>query len=134
MPLTFSNPTSVAPPAGGYRHVAIVPAGHRMLVLAGQVGNLPDGSFVDGVEAQFAQALRNVLAIVVSEGGTAGNIARITCFVTEPPKDFSAIGAATKATFPDGPPAMSWIYVGGLFRPNVKVEIEAIAAVGEEHV
>jgi enamine deaminase RidA (YjgF/YER057c/UK114 family) len=28
-----------------------------------------------------------------------------------------------------GPPAMSWIYVQELFRPDVKVEIEAIAAV-----
>ena len=28
-----------------------------------------------------------------------------------------------------GPPAMSWLYVAGLFRPDVKVEIEGIAAV-----
>ena len=30
---------------------------------------------------------------------------------------------------PHGPPAMSWIRVVGLFRPEVKVEVEAIAAV-----
>jgi enamine deaminase RidA (YjgF/YER057c/UK114 family) len=31
--------------------------------------------------------------------------------------------------FPDSLPTMSRIYVAGLFRPDVKVEIEAIAAV-----
>jgi enamine deaminase RidA (YjgF/YER057c/UK114 family) len=129
MALAFRNPPGVAPPAAGYRHVAVVPQGQRLLVLAGQVGNRLDGSFVEDLEGQFDQALANVLAIVASEGGTAADIARITCFLVEPPKDFSRIGAALKSVFTAGPPAMSWIYVAGLFRPDVKVEIEAIAAV-----
>ena len=56
-------------------------------------------------------------------------VARVTCFFVEKPTDGPRIGAAIKNAFPDGLPAMSWIYVAGLFRPNVKVEIEAIAAV-----
>ena len=100
-----------------------------MLVIAGQIGNFPDGSFADSVEAQFAQALANVVAIVASEGGTTSDIARITCYLTEAPKEFPRIGATIKAAFADGPPAMTWIYVAGLFRPGIKAEIEAIAAV-----
>ncbi len=103
MALTSSDLPTVAKPAVRYRQV--------------------------GVEAQFAQARNNVLATVAREGGSTRNIARITCFRTEPPQDFGAIGAATKAAFPDGPPPMSWMYVAGLFRPDVKLEIEAIAAV-----
>jgi enamine deaminase RidA (YjgF/YER057c/UK114 family) len=129
MPLKFTNPDTVAPPVAGYRHLAVIPPGRRMLVIAGQIGNFPDGSFADSVEAQFAQALANVVAIVASAAGTAADIARITCYLTETPKDFPRIGATMKAAFPGGPPAMTWIYVAGLFRPGIKAEIEAIAAV-----
>ena len=129
MTLKFVNPQTVAKPAAAYSTLAIVPAGRRLLVLSGQVGNRPDGSFVEGVEAQFEQALANVNAIVASEGGTAADIARVTCFLVEKPTDGPRIGAAIKSAFPDSLPAMSWIYVAGLFRPDVKVEIEAIAAV-----
>ena len=129
MSLKFVNPQTVAKPAAAYSTLAIVPAGHRLLVLSGQVGNRPDGSFVEGLEAQFELALANVKAIVASEGGTASDIARVTCFLVEMPTDGPRIGAAIKQAFPDSLPAMSWIYVAGLFRPDVKVEIEAIAAV-----
>ena len=129
MTLKFVNPPAVAPPAAGYRHLAIVPSGRRLLVLAGQFGNRLDGSVVEDLEGQFEQSLANILGIVASEGGIAADIARITCFLVERPTDGARIGAAMKKTFPDGPPAMSWIYVAGLFRPEAKVEIEAIAAV-----
>jgi 2-iminobutanoate/2-iminopropanoate deaminase len=117
MSLKFVNPQTVAKPAAAYSTLAIVPPGRRLLVLAGQVGNRLDGSFVD------------VNAIVASEGGTAADIARVTCFFVEKPTDGPRIGAAIKNAFPNSLPAMSWIYVAGLFRPDVKVEIEAIAAV-----
>ena len=55
-------------------------------------------------------------------------MARITVsLVVRPERPFAPeIG---KKHFPAGPPTKSWIYVAGLFRPDVKVEIEAIAAV-----
>ena len=81
------------------------------------------------MEAQFEQALANVNAIVASEGGTPADIARVTCFLVEKPADGPRIGAAIKNAFPNSLPPLSWIYVAGLFRPDVKVEIEAIAAV-----
>ena len=129
MSLKFVNPQTVAKPTATYSNLAIVPPGRRLLVLAGQVGNRLDGSFVESLEAQFEQALANVNAIVASEGGTAADIARVTCFLVEKPTDGPRIGAAIKHAFPDSLPAMSWIYVAGLFRADVKVEIEAIAAV-----
>ena len=129
MSLKFVNPQTVAKPVAAYSTLAIVPPGRRLLVLSGQVGNRLDGSIVEGLEPQFEQALANVKAIVASEGGTAADIARVTCFLVEKPSDGPRIGTAIKKAFPDNLPAMSWIYVAGLFRPDVKVEIEAIAAV-----
>ena len=68
MGLRFVDPPNGPPPAASYRHLAVVPAGSRLLVLAGQIGNLPDGTIVEGLEAQYEQALININAIVASEG------------------------------------------------------------------
>ena len=129
MSLRFVDPPNGPPPAASYRHLAVVPAGRRLLVLAGQIGNLSDGTIVEGLEAQFEQALVNINTIVASEGGTSEDIARITVFLVEKPDRLGFAREVGKKHFPAGPPAMSWVYVAGLFRPDVKVEIEAIAAV-----
>ena len=55
-------------------------------------------------------------------------MARITVFLVERPERPFAL-EIDKEHFPAGPPTKSWIYVAGLFRSDVKVEIEAIAAV-----
>ena len=129
MGLEFVNPENAPAPAANYSNLAIVPAGYRLLVIAGQIGNLSDGSIVDGLEAQYEQSISNINAIVASEGGDSTNIARITVFLAEKPSARDMIAAAMKKHFPSGPPAMSWIYVSELFSPEVKIEIEAIAAV-----
>tara|TARA_B100001179_G_scaffold53779_1_gene36682 strand:- start:280 stop:672 length:393 start_codon:yes stop_codon:yes gene_type:complete len=129
MSLKFVDPPNGPPPAASYRHLAVVPAGRRLLVLAGQIGNLSDGTIVEGLEAQYEQALVNINTIVASEGGTSEDIARITVFLVEKPAKLGFAREVGKKHFPAGPPAMSWVYVAGLFRPDVKVEIEAIAAV-----
>lgn len=129
MGLKFIDPPNAPPPAANYRNLAIVPSGHRLLVIAGQIGNFMDGTIVEGLEAQYEQALCNIMAIVASEGGGPDDIARITVFLIEQPSKRELIRQANENTFPGGPPAMSWVYVAGLFRPDIKVEIEAIAAV-----
>ena len=129
MSLRFVNPDNAPPPAGNYTNLAVIPAGFKFLAIAGQIGNLADGTIVDGLEAQYEKAIANINEIVASEGGNSRNIARITVFLTEKPSQGEKITAAMKKYFPAGPPAMSWIYVSELFRPDVKVEIEAIAAV-----
>ena len=83
MGLRFVDPPNGPPPAASYRHLAVVPAGRRLLVLAGQIGNLSDGTIVEGLEAQYEQALVNINTIVASEGGTSEDIARITVFLAE---------------------------------------------------
>jgi len=129
MGLRFVDPPNGPPPAASYRHLAVVPAGRRLLVLAGQIGNLSDGTIVEGLEAQYEQALVNINTIVASEGGTSEDIARITVFLVEKPDRLGFAREVGKKHFPAGPPTMSGSYVAGLFRPDVKVEIEAIAAV-----
>ena len=129
MSLEFVNPTNSPAPAGGYSNLAVIPPDRRLLVIAGQIGNLIDGSIVEGLEAQFDQALANINSIVSSQGGDSSDVARVTVFLVEKPTKGKLIGEALSKNFPGADPAMSWIYVAGLFRPDVLVEIEAIAAV-----
>ena len=71
---------------------------------------------------------RNIIDIVVSEGGQSRDIARISIFLVDKPDD-SRICESNNKYFPSGSPAISWLYVAGLFRLDVKVEIEGIAIV-----
>ncbi len=128
MTLIFKNPKVVPEPAANYRHMAIIPPNKRLLILAGQIGNLQDGSLLGNVEEQYEQALKNIIDIVISEGGKSEDIARVSIFLVDKP-DGTRIRESNNKYFPSGPPAMSWLYVAGLFRPDVKVEIEGIAAV-----
>ena len=129
MSLKFVDPPDGPPPSASYRHLAIVPDGRRLLILSGQIGNLSDGTIVDGLEAQYEQALVNINTIVASEGGTSEDIARVTVFLVDKPDRPGFHREVSKRHFPSGPPAMSRVYVAGLSRPDVKVGIEAIAAV-----
>ena len=108
MGLRFVDPPNGPPPAASYRHMAVVPAGSRLLVLAGQIGNLSDGTIVEGLEAQYEQALININAIVASEGGSSEDVARITVFLVERPERPFAL-EIDKKHFPAGPPTKSWI-------------------------
>ena len=84
---------------------------------------------VEGLEAQYEQTLKNIHALVTSQGGSKHDIARITVFLTEEPSDWSKIKDANEKYLNQPPPAKTWIYVFKLFKPEVKVEKEAIAAV-----
>lgn len=129
MTIEFLNPEEAPAPAASYSNLAILPPGKRILVIAGQIGNLIDGSMVEGLEAQYEQTLKNILALVTSQGGSRHDIARITVFLTEEPSDWSKIKDANEKYLNQPPPAKTWIYVSKLFKPEVKVEIEALAAV-----
>ncbi len=129
MKLELKNPENAPPPAGKYSNLAVVPEGGKLLFIAGQIGNLKSGEILKGLEAQYDQALRNINSIIESEGGTKENLAKMTVFLTDEPTDWNSIGKANEEHLNKPRPAMSWIYVSKLFKPEVKVEIEATAAV-----
>ncbi len=123
---TFANPSTVAPPIANYSHVATVPAGSDLLVLAGQVGNGPDGALAAGVEAQYEQALSNIVAILKSQGATPANLVKLTVYLVDPVDPAHARAIREKAFGSAAPPA-TLVYVVRLARPDIKVEIDAMA-------
>ena len=124
------NPSTVAPPIGAYSHIAVVPPGHRLLFVAGQVGNRPDGTVGKTVEEQAVQALENVRLVLAAEGAKPSDIVKLTVYAAARPADMAIISAKRAELFAEGmPPAITWVYVSGLARPEYLIEVEAIAAV-----
>jgi reactive intermediate/imine deaminase len=124
---------SIAPPfihqTTGYSHA--VRAGNT-LYIAGQVALDPDGNLVGpgDIEAQVAQVWQNLKSVLAYAGGSVDDIVKITVFTTDL-EYRPAIAAAREAVFPNGRyPASTFLVVQSLARPELLVEIEAIAVLG----
>ena len=128
MTITFLSPSNAPKPAANYSNLAIIPAGKKLLSISGQIGNDIEGNIAESLEDQYRLALKNIKLIVESQGGTKNDIAKITVFILDEP-DWNKIKPAGDEFLLSPRPSMSFIYVKGLFRPDIKVEIEALAAV-----
>lgn len=83
-------------------------------------GNIPEG-----IEAQTAQSLANVRAILAEAGLTMANVVKTTVFLADM-DHFAAMNAVYAAAFAEPYPARSAVAVRTLPK-NVLVEIEVIA-------
>lgn len=123
------NPDGLAPPKG-FSHGLAYPAG-RLLFVAGQIGWDANERLVEGgFEAQFGQALDNVLAVVQEAGGEPSHIGRFTIYVTDKHAYLSAakeIGRAYRERMGRHYPAMALVEVADLLETGAMVEIEATA-------
>ena len=119
---TISAPNAPAA-VGPYRHAKL--AGDT-LYTSGQLGLIPaTGELPQGVEAQAAQALDNLKAVLAAAGMGLEDVVKTPVFLADM-NDFAAINAVYAQYFPGEAPARSCVQVaalpkGGLF------EIEAVA-------
>lgn len=128
------NPDGVAPPIGKYSHLAQVPAGHELVIIAGQVGTLPDGALAGpDAESQTRAALANIEKLLDSIGAEPRHLVKLFTMLssTEHLAGFrTALQERFAAWYPDGDwPTNSLIVVAALAAPELAVEIEATAAV-----
>ncbi len=107
----------------------------RMVLTAGVVGWNEQQQFVEKTLAgQFAQTLRNIVAILECDGAYPKNIARLTCYVTSIDEYLASakeIGASWREIMGKHYPAMALVEVVRLVEQDAKVEIEATAVVPE---
>jgi enamine deaminase RidA (YjgF/YER057c/UK114 family) len=105
----------------------------RMIFTAGVVGWDEKEMFPDyHLHGQFAQALRNTLAILAEDGAGPEHIVRMACYVTDRAEYLSSrdeIGAAWREIMGKNYPAMALVEVSGLVEGAAKVEIETTAVV-----
>lgn len=116
-------------PAKGYAN-GIVAEG-RVLFVGGQIGWNAEQIFeARDFIGQMKQALRNIVTVVETAGGTVADIARLTWYVTDKSEylaNQAAVGAAYREIMGYHFPAMTMVVVAGLVEDDAKVEIEATA-------
>lgn len=110
-----------------------ISASGRLIVTAGVVGWDEQERFVsDTLPGQFAQVLRNIVAILAQDGAGPEHIVRMTAYVTDMDayrSSLTDIGAAWKQSIGRNYPAMALVAVTSLVEPQALVEIEATAVV-----
>lgn len=127
MPISLSNPDGVHTPGSRYSHAALEEGTTRRLLVSGQVGLTPDGHLDHDAEAQIAQALANLGAILSAHGMGPRNVAKVTVFLTD--RDLVPLWRELRDAFFDGhAPASTLLLVAGLANPRFLVEVEAEAA------
>ena len=112
-----------------------ISASGRMIFTGGVVGWDETESFASHrLHDQFAQVLRNTLAILAEDGAAPEHIVRMTCYVVDRAdylRSRDEIGAAWKSIIGPHYPAMALVEVNALVESAALVEIETTAVVPE---
>jgi enamine deaminase RidA (YjgF/YER057c/UK114 family) len=126
--ITLSNPPGAPTPASRYSQAALIEGTARRLVISGQIGVTPEGEVLEDGDAQAAQALANLGAILAAHGMGPRDVVKVTVFLT----DRALLGpwrARRDAFFAGHAPTSTLLFVAGLADPRFLVEVEAEAAV-----
>lgn len=127
----FINPDALPKPFG-YTHV-VEARGPRTVYISGQVGMTVDGTLVSATdfEVQACQAFTNVQRALESAGLSFSHVVKLGLFVLD--VSHLAVLRRVRDEFVnlEQPPASTLIQVAAFFRPDVLMEVDAIA-VGED--
>ncbi|MDX3455605.1 RidA family protein [Streptomyces sp. ME02-8801-2C] len=126
--LTHVPPDGVAP-GNGYSHVVVGEG--RLVVISGQVALDEQGNVVGkgDAAAQARQVFENLRRCLSAGGATFAEVAKLTYYVT----DVAVLPEvrAVRDTHIDTarPPASTAVQVAALYRPELMLEVEALAII-----
>jgi len=121
----FATPADL-PAAAGYSHVVGLPPG-RLVWTSGQVPLDADGAAPEGWEAQTRLAFENVGRALAAAGAGWGDVVKLTFFVTGVEELATVRAVRDEFVATAAPPTSSLVQVAGLVRPDLLIEVEAVA-------
>jgi len=125
--MKIHNPRTIAAPIGAYSNGIEVPPNARWLHVAGQVAVRKDGTVPATIAEQTTVAWDNVAAILASAGMKITDIVKVTQYLTDP-AHFAGYVSARARFLGDHRPASTVVMISALVKPELLVEVEAIAA------
>jgi enamine deaminase RidA (YjgF/YER057c/UK114 family) len=125
----MSAPRFFHPAPAGYSQAVRIPRDRDLVWISGQVGLTEDGVAPRTVEAQTRLAFEAAGRALGAAGATWHDVVKLTFFVTA--LDELPTIRRVRDEFVDtiAPPTSSLVQVAALFRPDLFVEVEAVAAV-----
>jgi enamine deaminase RidA (YjgF/YER057c/UK114 family) len=116
--------------AAGFSQAWRVDGARSIVFVSGQAPVSADGQLVgeDDFDAQVRQVFTNLRTVVEQAGGGLETVAKLTVFLT----DMSRLRDYTRIKgefFPGDQPASTAVGVTALARPEMMVEVEALAVV-----
>lgn len=128
---SFQQPASLAKP-NGFSHTARVTGGTTIYV-SGQVAYDPTGAVVGvgDLAAQTHQVYQNIQLALQAQGASMADLVKTVLFVRDLDPGKARVIREARAPFlqPDAPPASTMVGVSSLARPELLLEVEAIAVV-----
>jgi 2-iminobutanoate/2-iminopropanoate deaminase len=123
----YINPPGLTKPSG-YTHVVLAADG-RTVYIAGQVAFDSTGAVVGGGDfrAQAERVYANLRIALASVGATFSDVVKTTTYITDLGNVPTLREIRGKHLDPARPPANSLIPVATLARPDLLLEIEAVA-------
>jgi 2-iminobutanoate/2-iminopropanoate deaminase len=132
VPAQHFDPPGVWSPFGAFS-MGIVQGDGRIVHLKGQVALDRDGRVVGAgdMRVQVRQVLHNIRDILAHVGGTLADVISLTHYVTDI-QAFMAAGDVRRTLFSGPYPVTTTVQVTALYRPELMVEITAIAEIPTE--
>lgn len=124
------NPPAIHAPHG-YSHVAEVPPGSRLIFVAGQVALDKSGTLVGAgdFKAQAQQVFENLQSALEDAGATFADVVKLNFYVVDVEEIGTLREIRDQFVNMASPPASTLVEVRRLFRDDVLIEVEAVAAV-----
>ena len=117
----------VARNIGRYSDAIEASPGLRWLYTAGTPGMTKTGEVPKDIEGQSRVAWENVIEVLHKAGMTVADLVKVTTSLTDV-NDIPAYAKVRTEVLGDNRPAFMLQIVSGLIRPDVRVEIEVVAA------
>jgi enamine deaminase RidA (YjgF/YER057c/UK114 family) len=126
MQMKTHDPSAIFAPVGPYTHGLEVVDARRLLFITGTMGLDKNGRAPEGIEAQCAQAWRNIGTILEDTGMSMRNLVKVTCYLAD--RSYREANMKARAAALGDHRVATAVVVAGLLEDDWLVEIEAVAA------
>lgn len=122
-----TNPRDVKA-VGNYSHVTIVPRNAQLYTFSGQIGADESGNLPDSYTKQIENTFINLDKVLNSQSLTADDVIKVNIWATEEIDWENVFDPMWDKFFGKTYPSMTIAYVKALGLPEIKIEIEILAA------